>query len=337
MKISKIYGFIAPIGKDLDNIEDSEIHGNEIMPSNKLFAKLTDLFIKSKDDCDIQIRFFPQSNKQDNAVREQVIKICNKFSIENCRPLVKSLVYLTDKKIKEGLLFFIYAKDKNDNKLLIARFPSEEGITVKNENGKYVFEVIDDVFLKNSRKYKAVYYQSTFDNYWYGFAVDKQINDTNLKEISDYWIRDFLLSELKLNSRRGSRMLGQAIRKTITETTDDQVKEELIGSTTFLKNINAQAVSINNFFKKMNLSEKTKKEVLTKINNPNIYGITFNFDNKEFVDNCNYLVKILNNNAVIMGPVADYPNLWLEEVAENGNIRYSTEGREIRTKVSNKV
>jgi hypothetical protein len=337
MKINKIFGFFVPIGKELENINDSDIHGSEIVFSNKLFKKLTVLFNNSEKDCDIQIRFIPQRGKQYNEAREFIVKLCNKFTMENCNPLVKSLMYLTDKKIKEGLLFFIYAEDKSDKKLLIARFPSEEGITVKINDGKYVFEVVDDVFLKNSKKYKAVYYQSKLDDYWSGYAVDKQINDNTLKEISDYWIKDFLQSELKLNSKRGSLILAKAVRKTITETTDDNVKEELIGVTPLLKNINTRVVSFKGFFDKMNLSEKAKKEVLSKIDNPNLYGVTFKFDSDVFSENCNYLINILDTGAVIMAPAADYSTLWQEEVLNEERYKYSTEGKKIRTKMSNRI
>ena len=337
VKINKIFGFFVPVGKEIDNIDDSTILGSEILSSNKLFTKLSDLFSNSKNDCDIKISFIAKTDRQDNEVRDSIMKLCNRFTMENCKPLVKSLIYLTDKKIKEGLLFFIYAKDHTDKKLMIARFPSEEGITVKFEGGEYVFEVIDDVFLKNSRKYKAVYYQSSVDDFWSGYAVDKQINDYKLKEISNYWVKDFLQSELDLNSKRGSMKLAQAIRKTITETKDDSVKNELISVTPFVKNINAQVVSIKSFFDKMNVSEKTKNEVMTKIDNQKLCGIAFQFDSETFTENCNYVIHILDNGAGIMAPAADYSMLWQEEVADSGKSKYSTEGKKIITKVSNKI
>jgi len=337
MKITKVFGFVVPVGKELENIDDTDIHGSEILPSNKLFAKLTELFDNSKKDCDILIRFITKTGKQENEVRDLVVNLCNNFILENCKPLVKSLIYLTDKKIKEGLLFFIYANDQTEQKLLIARFPSEEGITVKQDKGKYIFEVINDVYLKNSRKYKAVYYQSSLDNYWSGYAIDRQINDNNAKEISNYWVKDFLQSELKLNSKRGSEILAKAIRQTITETKDEHVKEELISATPLVKNINAKAVSFKNFFDKMNLSEQTKDEVLAKIGNSNLYGITFQFNSQIFSENCNYLIKFLDTGAVAMAPAAVFPIVWNEEVAENGRIKYSTEGKKIKTKVSNRI
>jgi len=333
MKISKIFGFYVPVRK----VPSTEkISGSEILPTSKLFAKLSSLFSTSEKDCDIEINFIAQTGKQDNEVRDFIVKLCSKFTIKNCDPLVEALHSLTNKKIKDGLLFFIYAKDKADKKLLIARFPSEEGITVKYKDGEYVFEILDDVFLKNS-KYKAVYYQASINDFWSGFAVDKQISDIYLKEISDYWIRDFLQSELKLNSARGSKQLAQAVRKTIIETTDDIVKEELVGLAPFVKNINAKILSFKTFFEKMNISEKTMNEVLSKFDNQESCKVSFQFDSEVFTMNCNYIIHILDNGAGIMGPSTDFSILWQEELAEDGKSKFSTKGKKIKTKVSNKI
>jgi hypothetical protein len=337
MRIQKIFGFVIPIGKGSENIDDSKLQGSEILPANKLFLKLTDLFGHSEKECDINIRFTPKPKEQKNDVRDVIVSLCNEFTLVNCKPLVKSLIKLTDRKIKEGLLFFIYADDETDKKIMIARFPSEEAITVKQEKGKYVFEIIDDVFLKNSRKYKAVYYKKTMDDFWSGYAVDKQINDDNVKGISDYWIKDFLQSELKLNSSRASEMLAKAVRQTISETKNERVKEELIGATPLVKNIDSKPMTFKSFFDKMNLSKQAKNEVLTKIPNPQLCELSFKFSSDLFSKNCNYLFKILDNGAIAIAPAIDFPTVWCEEVAENGNVRYSTEGKKVRTKVSNRV
>jgi hypothetical protein len=337
MKISKIYGFVAPVGKEAGNIDGLVIQGSEIQPSHKLFTKLEALFNSASKECDILIKFIAKTGQQDNVVRDHIIKICNDFSLENCKPLVKSLTSLTDNKIKEGLLFFIYAKDQNETELLIARYPSEEGITAKYDKGKYVFEVIDDVFLKNSRKYKAVYYRSKQDNFWTGYAVDKQINDSSTKEISDYWVKDFLQSELKLNSNRGSQLLAKAVRRTIIETTDEEIKGELIAVTPLVKNINTQTLTLKSFFDKMHLSPKTKTEVLGKIDNPDLCKISFQFNSDRFAENCNYLINILDTGAVVMAPAADFPTVWNEVITTNGKVRYSTEGMKVKTKIRNSI
>ena len=337
MKIQKIFGFLVPIGKGSDLFEDSQIQGSEILPANKLFNKLLDLFNHSERDCDIKIRFTPKADKQKNDVRDLIVNMCNGFTLDSCKPLVKSLIKLTDRKIKDGLLFFIYADDTADKKLMIARYPSEEAIRVKQEKGEYVFEIIEDVFLKNSRKYKAVYYKKTMDDFWTGYAVDKQINDDNVKEISDYWIKDFLQSELKLNSTRASEMLARAVRQTISETKNDKVKEELIGATSLVKNIDTKAVTFKSFFDKMNLSKQAKDEVLIKISPPQLAELSFKFSSELFSKNCNYLYKILDNGAIAIAPAVDFPTVWLEEVTKNGKVRYSTEGKKVKTKISSRV
>jgi len=337
MKIEKIFGFIVPIGKGSESTGEVKLQGSEIVATDKLFIKLTELFDHSEKDCDINIRFTPKADEQKNDVRDLIVNLCNDFSLEKCEPLVKSLMKLTDRKIKEGLLFFIYANDITDKKIMIARFPSEEAIRVRREKGKYIFEIIEDVFLKNSRKYKAVYYKKSMDDFWSGYAVDKQINDNNVKEISDYWIKDFLQSELKLSSARASEMLAKAVRQTIVETKNEQVKEELIGVTTLVKNVDKKALTFKSFFDKMNLSKQTKDEVLRKFPNPQLCELSFNFSSELFSMNCNYLYKILDNGAIAIAPAIDFPTIWHEEAAKNGKVRYSTEGKKVRTKVSNRI
>ncbi len=339
MNIVKIFGFIAPVGKDRKNISDDEILGSEIVTSTRLFSILKELFDKSEKECDIQIRFISQNRNQDNEVREAIVNISTCFSIQNCRVLVKSLSYLTDKKTKEGLVFFIKATQDNLQKIMIARFPSEIGITTTKRNKEFSFKVIEDVFLRNSQKYKAVYYLSS-DAYWVGYAIDKQINDSygKIKEISDYWIRDFLKSELKLNSKRGSALLAKAVRRTISETPKENVKTELISIAPMIKNMNLRVLTMDNFFSQLNLSEETKKEVLSKIENKELFNITFQFDSSEYENNCNYLIKIMDSGAGIMAPAADFDKLWqMEMIADDGRAKYITEGKNIKTKVTNKI
>jgi len=337
MKIKNIFGFVVPVGKGTESIDDSKLQGSEILPSNKLFSKLTELFNYSEKDCDINIRFITKNGEQKNEVRNLIVNLCNNFILENCKPFVKTLIQLTDRTIKEGLLFFIYAYDKTDKKILIARFPSEEAIRVKQEKGKYVFEIIEDVFLKNSRKYKAVYYQKTMDDFWSGYAVDKQINDNNYKELSNYWIKDFLQSELKWNTLRGSEILAKVVKQTIDETKNENVKDELISATSLVKNVNTKVLTIKSFFDKMNLSNQTKNEVLSKIKPHELCELSFKFNSEIFSKNCSYLFKILDNGAIAVAHAVDFQKVWKEDVAENGKVRYSTIGKKIKSKLSNRV
>lgn len=338
MKVKKILGFIAPVAKDKEEIQDTEIFSHEIKKSNKLYSFLELLFDRSDQDCKVQIRFVAQNKSQDNEIRNQIIKISKALTRENCLPLVKRLAKLTDQKTKEGLLFFLLGKEKEEIKILITRFPSEVGITVNQNNGYLDFEILNDVFLRKSNKYKAVFYNSSED-FWVGHAVDKQLNDNvgKIREISDYWIKDFLISELKLNSARASSMIAKAIRRTISETDKENIKSELVSVTQTIKNINARTLTMNTFFDELNLSEDTKNEVLSKIENSNLFNVTFQFDNNEFEKNCSYMLKIMDTGAIAMAPTPDFDELWMkEDLSDDGKIKFSTEGKKIREKISNR-
>lgn len=336
MQIKKIIGFVSPVGKKSQNIKLDDLYGQVIKSNTKIFNLIEEIILKSNDECDIKIKFTALGNNQDNDVRDEIIKIVKDFKVDTCKPLVRNLSYITDNNIKEGLLFFVLAEHNNYNRFLIARFPGETGITKKVTNGKLEFDVTDDIFLKNSRRYKAVYYDSK-DQYWVGFAVDKQVNDRSgkIKEISEYWIRDFLKSELSMSSKRGSKILATAIRRTITETNDDEIKKELIGVSTTIKNLNGSKLSISDTLDKLNLSNKTKDEVKIKMSDAKMNKIAFILDISEFNNSFNYLVNILDNGAVVMGPADKFDDLWLKQDQANGNTLYSTEGSPIQEKISN--
>lgn len=336
MKIKKIIGFLSPVGKNKDNISLNDIFGQEINNDSKLFDLLEEVFNKSEKECNIMIRFIALEDNQDNDIRDHIINISNNFCIDSCKPLVRNLSYLTDNTIKEGLLFYVLAEKENNSRLFIARFPGEIGITVTETNGVQRFDVTEDIFLKNSRRYKAVYYDSK-DQHWIGYAVDKQVNDRSgkIKEISEYWIKDFLKSELKITSKRGSRLLAKAIRKTITETKSEDNKQELIGISTTIKNLNNVKLSIKDILNSLNLSYGTKQEVMGKISDSKINNIPFTLDIKEFNDNFNYLVKILHTGAIVIGPAKDFDEIWDQEEIGNGEHQYTTTGKAIKQKISN--
>lgn len=279
MEIRKLYGFMVGVGK---NVPDTpEPQGSEILHNSKLFNLLNDVLQQSQNECDVPIRFLPEDGKQQNEVRAALTDLVKNETLKSCIPIAKRLVSFTDHKTKEGLLFFVVAKHGNKKVILITRFPVEVGIIVNQSSDKIHFVVNEEVFLKNSKRYKSVLYEgASIDNdFWDGFAVDRQLNESsgNMKEISDYWIKDFLKSELKLNSKRGSKILAKAVRSSLEITDDEQIKKELIGISTLVDNLDKRKVSIESFFKLVNVSDATKIEVLKQLDFPNdsVKDITF--------------------------------------------------------------
>lgn len=126
------------------------------------------------------------------------------------------------------------------------------------------------------------------DNFLTGFAIDKQINqDKKIKYISDYWIKDFLNCELSMTPKRGTKMLAEAIRKTIEVTDSETVQKELTSVISMIPNVDQKITSFEGFFSLMNLSEETKNEVLSKLSTINS-SVQFQIDSEEFNSNCTY-------------------------------------------------
>jgi len=338
MEIEKIIGFISPAMKDAEKIEDKDIVGEDINQNSKLFKMLSDIFNRSTNECDIPIKFVPIKGKQENPIRDEIINIDKTFSVTACSILVKILSSLTDHKTKDGLVFFIKGNQGKNSKIMIARFPAETGITINPTADKVNFDVIDDVFLKNSRKYKAAYYLSK-EQFWIGYAIDKQVNEGRgkVKEISDYWIKQFLQSEMKITSQRGTAILAKAVRATLETTEEQDIKNELVTLSTTIKNVNNKTVSFESFFAEMNLSDETKNEVLQKIDK-GIQKTKFKIDEEEFRTNCNYLVDILDNGAIVIAPAKEFNDIWLKSyVAEDDEYKYSTTGKPIKSKYQTRV
>lgn len=331
--------FLAPIADEVNNIESSDFAARNIRQGTELFKLVEDVVKKSGDECDIQIRFLPESDNQDNEVRTLILNLAQDLTKQNCLPLVRRLVELTDHKTNAGLLFFVLAHSDDDSRVLVFRFPAELGVTKREHGTQIDFEVEQEVFLRRSRKYKAVFYDKS-DQYWSGFAVDKQVNDNagKIRVISDYWIRGFLKSTLKMTPQRGSKIVATAVRRTISETTDEQVRADLITASTLARGLNGKTTTVGGFFDDLNVSESARDEVIGKIDNPEVLGARFRFDESEFQKNCNYLVKILDSGAVAIAPADQFSELWQTEyVAAEKTWQYTTKGNTVEERIKNRI
>lgn len=87
--------------------------------------------------------------------------------------------------------------------------------------------------MKNAYSYKAVVYQHTSltNGFWTGRAVDKQI-ESREREVSQYWINDFLDSGLRTTPTRGRRRLALALKAAASKSKDVTVKSEIASAVT---------------------------------------------------------------------------------------------------------
>jgi hypothetical protein len=209
MKIKRIISFLVPPGKHDE--EKTTSTGTEIRLKGRLYDMLRDIFVRSDTECKIPICFCPSDDgKQSNECRNEIIALATRSSLKNAEKLAIRLMKCTTNKSGLGLLFFILGKEDEKHKLVISRFPAEQGIMAEEDKNTLSVTFIERVFMKNAHSYKASAYSgSSFDaHFWEGAAVDRQIANS-IRELSNYWIKDFLLSDFKTTPAEGTSLSGR--------------------------------------------------------------------------------------------------------------------------------
>ncbi len=338
MEITNLYSFIAQIGKGDPNLKIDMRQGTTITPDTSVFHLMEQILAKSGKDCDVPVAFTPENGRQENAVRTMITALMRNPGLTQCLPLVRRLASYTTNVSGIGLAFFVIGKDDSNKVLLISRFPAEHGITTEPSTRRLSVEYVENVFMRNSYRYKAVLYRGSALNtdFWDGFAVDKQIAQTG-KELSDYWVRDFLESELKLTPERGSEMLAKLIKDTIAASQDAGIIQQLLSCVTLATNLNGKSLSVKAFCTRFNLGEAVRTELISRLPNQTMADKQFIFSQEEFCKYARYRTVSLDNDAVLSAPADRFEKIWRHDKDEDGKSRFSTVGQireqKIRTRL----
>lgn len=334
MKIDKILSFLTYPGKHAD--EQPQISGAVIPNKGKLYNMLSSIFDKSGSDCNIPIMFLPEEDKQKNGVRDTIIKLMESKSIDDGRLLSERLQLATTEKSGMGLLFFTIGSDGDTTKIVISRFPADEGIVAERKSKTLKVEFVEEVFLKSAYSYKSAMYECGFPHpdFWTGFAVDKQVNH-GAKEVAAYWINDFLQSDFQTTPRAGTKRLALALRDAIADSNDVSVKHEITSSARLAKNIPAKAMTISEFCDKFHLSDNAKEQVCKQVHSSRLLEDKFIFDRSEFDKHLSYKMVELDNGAILSAQASKFEKCFDEEElngAGNG-VRFTTTGKVVDEKL----
>jgi hypothetical protein len=338
MQISKIFSFFIPVTKNYseEEKESLEIIGTEINLQGSLFEMLQKIYNSALEECNIPISFI--SNEQENEIRKDLIKMISVKDLESSKLIAKRLSIVTTNKSGVSLLFFIFAENGSDKRILISRLPALNGITSNINHNNLSINYFDEVFIKNPDSYKAVIYtgQSLESDFWEGRAVDKQV-DASVKVLSDYWIKDFLLSTYKMTSKRGTFLLAKCLKETINQEEKIKIKQELISSLALAQNLDKKTISIEKYAEKLSLSSEAKDSLTSYFKtDAEFTKMEFIFDKEEFIKITGYKLIYLDNGAIVSGLGNKFDNIWKKEISENV-ITFSTSGKIVDEKLKNKV
>jgi len=336
-QISKIHTFLVKPNRG--GGEEIRGGGAELPLEGDVFKMLNDIFTSSDIDCKIDISFNSGSNgEQENPFRSLLISYLADQSIETARAISDRLEKATPGQSGLGLLFLMTGLTSEKNKIVISRFPADNGILADETSENLTVQFLDRVFMKSARSYKAAAYSDLTDTStnWAGRAVDKQMNKLG-KPISDYWIREFLSSDFKTTSAYGTDRLASALKMAAQKTKDLDIRQEIAAAATLAPSLEGKMVNIGQIAETFGLSEKTQTEIRSALKNPGAYNENFEFSLAMFQSIIKYRTKILDNGGILTADADRFDKIFAEEVGPDEKSKFSTVGEVVNEKVGNRA
>lgn len=329
MEIARVFSFLTYPGKNRPEVAD--VTGTEIpINDGKLCRMLDGIYSQAEGECNIPIMFVPKDGEQQNDVRSEIMRILTNRRMDAASSLANRLQRATGGQSGMALLFVCLGKP-DDHKVVIARFPADEGVVAEKAQGALTVSFVEQVFLKSSHAYKAVMYKGgdDGDDLWSGHAVDRQIN-SGAKAVADYWIVDFLKSDFRSTSAQGTKRLAMALRQALSSTNSAEVRHEISMAAQLARNINGRRVmTIAEFCDVLNLSEASKRAVTSAVNPARTLQSKFRFDHGEFGRHIAYKSVELDNGAMLSAQVSKFEDCFEEAVSDDDPsvVTYSTSGK----------
>lgn len=280
---------------------------------DKLGRMLKGVFDSAERDCVVPVMFVSNGAAQENAAREELLALVRRHSLATASTIAWRLQRATSGQSGMGLLFIGIGDVNGRTRVVISRFPADEGVVAETSQAELSVQFVEQVFLKSAFSYKAATYVATGrpDQLWTGHVVDRQIN-AGSKAVADYWISDFLLSEFATTPAAGTKRLATALRDAIAATASVEVKREIAAAAHLAGNLPRRALTIAGFCEQFHFSEETKQAVLSKVRPPRLANERFRFDAEEFARHIAYKQIELDNGAVLTAPADKFEEIFRE-------------------------
>jgi hypothetical protein len=235
---------------------------------------------------------------------------------------------MTDNRPGLGLFFLIIGQDGSTQKIVLSRFPAEQGILAMEKRAALKIEYIKRIFMKNTVYYKAAVYKGTSldADFWSGYAIDRQLD---YNQLADYWIRDFLASDFKTTSKTGTRRLALALKNASHSAIPLGVKQELVAAITLAKNMFGRSTSVSKFIQQLQLSDDAKTSIVAELPTQELLDDTFILDRDEFLSNAPMKSIELDVGSILIAPADRFEDVIQRKQIgqEVGRYQFTTEGR----------
>ena len=338
MKILRIFSSLVPPGKHGDLDAPEPIRGTEVALQGNLFRMLADVYVKSDEECNIPIRFLmTEDGTQQNEVRTALVELIQHPSLDGANMLGARLRDVTNVKSGMGLLFFVLGSPE-DNKVVISRFPADQGILAEAHETTLDVEFVERIFMKNQATYKAAVYRgkSFKSDFWDGMVVDHQ---ALIGHSASYWIRDFLRSDFKTTAQAGSMRLAIALREASKAAPSLATKRQIISAMTLAPGLENRTVVPRELFDRFGFSDETKETVSAKFPNKATLDAAFALDTEEFRRHAKFRSVELDTGAILTAPAERFDEAFERKTLnhEDGLVRFTATGHVMDEKITRRA
>lgn len=328
MPIEHIHSYLVSPGKNLE--VQPQISGTAVLAGSSLHRMLGQLFDRANEECDTEIQFRPTpEGVQQNGCRDDILTYAQGPTLVRGRLLATRLQLVSTNRSNLGLLFLMKGTFNGKHQFVISRFAADQGVVARQDHEQLTVEFVEQVFMKNAKAYKsALYAADAFEGgFWHGWAIDRQSDGKH--ELSDYWIREFLESELRTTTEAGTRRLAVALVEAIRHSPNAGVREELIAATTLFRGQDGQRRTSRQFIERMGLSPHAITAIENQFPRAVLMDQAFRFSTNEFQRHAAYRSIELDNGGVMIAEESRFNEVFHPVLlnAQQRTVRYTTEGR----------
>lgn len=328
MELKSIHSFLVHPGKNLD--EPHEINGAVVDHSGRLFDMLKKVFDNAETECPHDVAFSPdESGQQQNECRNAVLSYLRKTDMTHARLLAKRLQNVTTNRSGLGRLFLMTGADKGTTKIVVSRFPADNGILAEELEKGLNVAFLERVFMKSATSYKAAVYtgKSHDHDFWKDKAGDKQINSAE-SYIAGYWIKEFLQSDFLTPGEAGTRRFASAVRDAMNGAGDAEIKDEIASLCRLLPGMKGKVVSAKNLLSHFQLLAKTQDRIKTCFKPQHLLDERFRFMPDEVGKFIAFKTVELDNGGLLTASADKFDSVFRREVVDSAKARmkFSTEG-----------
>ena len=330
MAVSQIHRFLVHPAKRVE--EQPQIGGTQVPKRGQLYEMLASIYAKAPTECDIDVLFRPDDQgHQVNPCRDELVSYVRQPNVAHGRQVAARLQVVTTLRSGLGLLFLMTGKEGTQSRLVVSRFPADQGIIAEEKRDRLSVAFIERVFMKNAKAYKSVYYQSdSLDRgFWDGRAVDRQVSGP--KELSDYWLREFLVSELRTPGPAGTKRIATALRAATRSAGTPEVRHELVSAASLIRGQDGKTTTARQLVDRLGLTEEAVAALEHEFARPELMDEAFRFDRDEFERHVLYRMTELDNGAILLAEDEQFDEVFEQTPVstQSPRTRFATEGQVI--------